>query len=726
MPTKPEYFDRFLQLIPTHMWDKLWFIPIVKNRKIPDVPKGENWLDEKFKLNTLQARKRLEEGKNVAFVCTPETLFVVDLDLYDIKDENIKNELLSIFPPTLEIQTPHGGMHKYYIPHDDVRNADGKGKYKGCGEVRANRRYVLVPGSCVDGKLYEITNATRPIVLKSDAIPDEFKPSVEEIEIEKQLERSQYEQFKNKYGWSLSDIVVHDVKLWVLLYKLLPPGYPSISEADMATISKLRFWEFEENVIYDIMRTFRKREKVIKRDDYLIRTYKRAVPQQLISDLVDTNLWNPKYQTIQQAIIDNATRLADPEFKIEILPEDSFIRVYVESMKELTDAYPEYHLCASLSLLSLAVDKNVEIYTKPHVQYTNLWCLLLGESTISRKTTALNLARDVLFYAGLEGRRIPEDFSPEALLDFLSRTPHAIFLKDEFADFLAKMKRSYAFGMDALFCALYSNPPSYVRKLRKETFTIDDPYLCLLGATVPRSVLKMMKDEDIDTGFLPRFLIVMPERFKPRMRIDGLDPNTEQMKAKLGVWLKDIHEALLKSREWNDACVRAIIEDEALEMYNTFCEEKENEFFELSDVDKSRWGAILGRLNENLLKIACLIRVSRKEFLDQMKNKPVTFIVTKEDMECAIKLVNEIFMNYSFKFMQFIESDAEHNIVEKLASIIKREGAIERSVALKRSKLRARDFEDALNTLRMRQDIFERQEETAGRKRTMIYWIGGR
>ena len=720
--TRVKEFEKWLKQIPTKLWNDLWFIPIVPNSKIPDVPKGESWLDEKYRLSIDDVVNRLKAGKNAAFVATPNTLVVVDLDLYDAT-EDVREEFLRTFPPTLHVYTPHGGIHKYYIPVNEIRNADGKGRFKGCGEVRANRKYVLVPGSVVDGRMYTVEE--HPVIGLSNAqIPEEFKPNVDEIEIEKDLERTQFEQFKNRYGWSLSDIVMHDLKLWVLLSFLHPAGYPSISEADMATMTKLRFWEFDEQTIYDIIRTFRKREKVLKRDDYLIRTYKKAVPSQLISDFVNPKTWNPKFNTIEQGIIENATKLADPPFNIEIFPGTSFIRKYVETMMEFTDAYPEYHLCCAFSLLSTAVDKNIEIMVKPRVKYTNTWFLMIGDSTISRKTTSLDLMRDVLSFAGLDNKLIAEEFSIEAFIDELESKPHALFMKDEIGNFVSTFKKVYGLGVDTLFCTLYNSPSSYTRKLRKRTITIQDPYLNIIATGTLRSIVGYLSEKDIDTGFLPRFLIVMPERYKPRKRIDKLDPQLENKKIELAGWLRELHETITKLVEWNNAKLPANFSDEALDRFNSYTEEKEKEIFDMHDVDRSRWSAIFGRLSENILKIAVLIKLSYRETIDELKMKPFDLTISESEVEKAIKIVDELFGTYAYRFMISVECNTETNVVEKLASIIQKEGEIDRSTALKRSKLKKKDFEEALETLKLRRDIIVREVESGGRRRTVIYWIG--
>jgi len=156
----------------------------------------------------------------------------------------------------------------------------------------------------------------------------------------------------------------------------------------------------------------------------------------------------------------------------------------------LTDAYPEYHLGTALALLPTAVDRHAKIMVAPEPMFPNVWTLLVGQSTVSRKSTALSLGREVLETAELGDKRLPEDFSPEAFIDELEEYPQAIFLKDAFGEFLAKRGRDYRSGIAPLLSSLYDCPPEYDRTLRHESMHVEDVYLTLAGACAPGQVTR--------------------------------------------------------------------------------------------------------------------------------------------------------------------------------------------------------------------------------------------
>ena len=79
----------------------------------------------------------------------------------------------------------------------------------------------------------------------------------------------------------------------------------------------------------------------------------------------------------------------------------------------------------------------------------NLWGLILGDSTLSRKTTAMRMIMDII--AALDSDMIlATDGSAEGLLSGLATRPNktSIFYKDEISGFFDSMnKKDYLAGM---------------------------------------------------------------------------------------------------------------------------------------------------------------------------------------------------------------------------------------------------------------------------------------
>ncbi len=284
--TSSSEFERFLKLLP----HTPTLIPIIANGKVPDIPAGESWKNQKHHLTVEQSFQRLDQGKNVGVVAV-DWLVIVDLD---------KPEKYVLPIETLTVETRNGALHKYFINAGDVENAVGKNALAKCGEIRAHWQYVLAPGSYVpkdpeaDGNasgLYHIIKELPLTTLHKQDLPPNFVPTeTENKTVTKEALRKPIVQ-RNKHGWSLDDVRKRDNKLDSLLTGSDVP-HPSASEADMSTLSRLLFWDFEENEAVEILKTHRYRDK-LKRDDYIVSTLQKISVKKHISDMVNPQKWTP-------------------------------------------------------------------------------------------------------------------------------------------------------------------------------------------------------------------------------------------------------------------------------------------------------------------------------------------------------------------------------------------------------------------------------------------------
>jgi P4 family phage/plasmid primase-like protien len=284
--TSPIEFENFIKLLP----QTPIFIPIIPNGKKPDVPLGESWKNPQYHLTPEQALDRLKEGKNVGVVAN-DWLVIIDLDNPEKFKLNIK---------TLTVETRNGKLHMYFQNAGDVENAVGKNSLAKCGEARAEWQYVLAPGSyvpCDDDKsesgngLYHIIDSSPLAILHKKDLPEDFIPSTETIEVNPEVLNAEFTT-RNKHGWTIDEIRNRDKKLDELLNNQLA-GKPSGSEADMATLTKLLFWEFTEGEAVAILKKYRYRPK-LERADYITNMLGHISRNETISNKIDPKKWNPK------------------------------------------------------------------------------------------------------------------------------------------------------------------------------------------------------------------------------------------------------------------------------------------------------------------------------------------------------------------------------------------------------------------------------------------------
>jgi hypothetical protein len=189
---------------------------------------------------------------------------------------------------------------------------------------------------------------------------------------------------------------------------------------------------------------------------------------------------------------------------------ETFLDTYREWAVEATDAVPDFHDISMLTVLSAIVSSSVKLETSAGVITPNIWGLILGDSTITRKTTAMGLAMD--FVLAIDpGLIVATDGTGEGLLSALSERPNraSIFYKDEVSGLFDSMtKKDYLAALQETFTALYDVPPIISRRLRKETIVIESPAFVILCGGVPNKIFSSIDESFVLSGFLPRFIVV--------------------------------------------------------------------------------------------------------------------------------------------------------------------------------------------------------------------------
>lgn len=204
--------------------------------------------------------------------------------------------------------------------------------------------------------------------------------------------------------------------------------------------------------------------------------------------------------------------------------EDSFVAEYKAWANEATDAPEQYHEVSCFIALSACIANGLSLSLKFTDNFRpNLWALILGDSTLSRKTTSMRMAMDLL--SDLDSELIlASDGSAEGLLTGLSGRPKrvSIFYKDEVSGFFDSINRKdYLAGFPETLTQLYDVPKVLSRLLRKETITVTEPYFIFFGGGIRDKVHSLINDDYILSGFLPRFIVVSSDNDITRIRRTG-------------------------------------------------------------------------------------------------------------------------------------------------------------------------------------------------------------
>ncbi|KKK85597.1 hypothetical protein LCGC14_2771700, partial [marine sediment metagenome] len=211
-------------------------------------------------------------------------------------------------------------------------------------------------------------------------------------------------------------------------------------------------------------------------------------------------------------------------------PPEHFVSRYIAWAGAHTDAPTEYHEAAALALLAhTTAGTRAMLSPYPQGMPLNLYLVLCGGTTRTRKSTAQNLGTSMLEVPGrpMPGWRLPNRTTPEAMIeDMAERDGLAVlWTPDEFGVTLAQIyRRDFLRGMEELLLTFYGCERYKLRTLARET-SVNMPHLTVLGAATPES-LAMAGPGMMLGGLMPRFGIIFP-RVLPDHRPAGTSPDLE-------------------------------------------------------------------------------------------------------------------------------------------------------------------------------------------------------
>jgi hypothetical protein len=194
------------------------------------------------------------------------------------------------------------------------------------------------------------------------------------------------------------------------------------------------------------------------------------------------------------------------------LPPTGFVRSYVEYASQCTDAHVSYHLAGAITCLTQAVPID---YCVPYASplWGNNFALVVGDSSKSRKTAAINIARRVMSDAipGCVGE-VPG--SQEGLYESLRSQQRQVILYGEFGEFLAKAEEGYLMALKTAYTNLWDAIPIGRALAKNRRGSVDNPRLSLLCGVATDLLERHTEQADWTGGFLARFLTFYgePER----------------------------------------------------------------------------------------------------------------------------------------------------------------------------------------------------------------------
>jgi hypothetical protein len=390
---------------------------------------------------------------------------------------------------------------------------------------------------------------------------------------------------------------------------------------------------------------------------------------------------------------------------------ECFLDKYRAYATDATDAVEEFHeLCAAI-MLSAVIGNCIKIPTSHVPVFPNLWGLILGDSTLTRKTTAMTMAMSMIREID-DGLDLGSEGSAEGLLVALSNRPRktSIFYKDEVSGFFQAINnKPYLSDVPEILTQLYDSPSTYTKNLAKGSFTVIEPCFIFFGGGIKDKVYELVTEQYILSGFLPRFLVVSGKADLSRVRRTGPpDRTTDKRKADIIRHLADLREVYEKEvqvKVGTQSITRKVKHEAILsqEAWDYFGE------LEMLLMTKAHESAIemiamptLTRLAFSTLKLGVLIGAARQEPTVDHK-----IDITKEDLVNAARYIQG-WGTHTVDLLHNAGKGHSERTIERILRAIKNEPGITRSKIMQHHKLRSRDADDIFKTLEERGLIYQK------------------
>lgn len=393
--------------------------------------------------------------------------------------------------------------------------------------------------------------------------------------------------------------------------------------------------------------------------------------------------------------------LAMPKLVDREIVEDSFVVEYKKWGEAVTDAPMQYHELACFIALSALVSGGLEIETSFGEVIPHLWGLVLGESTLTRKTTAMRMAMDIVTALD-EELILAHDGSPEGILKQISTRPKkvSILYRDEVAGlFEAFTKKDYMAGLPETFTLLYDVPKRLPRALSKETIVVSEPYFIFFGGGIRDKVHSLLTEDFVTGGFIPRFLVVSGEDNMDRWRpIGPPTAETQSLKAKVVEEMGELKVMYNLGAEMEVAGqlitvpkkVRAVLTPEAWE----YSAQTERRLLDAAKESPFSTVAVptFQRMAVSLLKMGTLVATTRRDY----EGNQLT--VEKADLEQAAWYIQR-WGKYMIELITQAGKPHSEKEIEKVYRMIYREPGILKSDLMRRNHLTTSKLKDIMDTL---------------------------
>lgn len=372
----------------------------------------------------------------------------------------------------------------------------------------------------------------------------------------------------------------------------------------------------------------------------------------------------------------------------------NFIKEYQDYGCKLTDADPIFHLAVSLALIAAAVGNRIWFWFGDKKLFLNLFLLLLGDSSQTRKTTCLNIGKSILHHTKPDAIFINEG-SYEKILALLSKFPAGIFFYNEFMSLISMISRDYNIALKSFFTDIFDGCDIYRRQtMGGSDVEIENPAVSIAAASTIEWFQSRLPEDDYRGGFIVRFLTVQGRRKGPLI---PLPPPVDQDQK--GMLIKELKRL---------ASITGVakLSDEARQLHDAWYINHSN------NMGAFKFAAFFSRLQGYLIKISIIFELASSHSL----------VVSGDAMREAVSFIDQVALD----LRRLQNDDLVFSKGQRHIKIVKQyldgRGRVPRSKLLTSTRLSARELNEAILTLIESEQVVVHSEKIeSSRKSRLLY-----
>jgi len=430
------------------------------------------------------------------------------------------------------------------------------------------------------------------------------------------------------------------------------------------------------------------------------------------------------------ALVELFGQKQDVPLDTDKLPKE--LQEYISILDEITDSSAGAKLTAILPVIASAIGNRIAMKNAGATHYCNIWAVVIGPSSISRKSTVINQALKCLSFDqdGKEGESTQElidkrivlnNVTKARMLELLDKDSNRLIAHTEFGAWMKEMQSNYNMGMKAELTDMFDGYDKTVTN-KEVSYAICKPAFSIVGGTTEEWYFSELKEAaDQRGGFLQRLLVCMYRDIdiKNLNKTLRFVPEAEAKLKDWGMKLQTLNQ--LKGTH----CLQ--LGEAAIEFRNKQYAAKMEE---LAAIGSDALWSYSSRIYDNYFIRFCILIHCLKNYLDiedAIANDRVSsyFAKNKVDLQTAkeaMALCDYYFENTKPFIAELDEGgklENERKIVKKLKEL--NEEWVPHSLLLNKSKMGKKEFRSSIDSLIEREAVFCREVLGYHNKRRLLY-----